>query len=76
MSLQWTFWMWLVWTISFTILKQTKIQLQPATRQGNAMQYIAHSSAEDHKEFLCNKLADMVEAGHWLVLPYGNKKVL
>ena len=35
-----------------------------------AMQYGAHSSAEDHKEFLHNKLADIVEARHWLVLPY------
>ena len=37
-----------------------------------AMQYGAHSSAEDHKEFLRNELADMVEAGHWLVLPYSS----
>jgi hypothetical protein len=34
------------------------------------MQYIAHSSAEDHKEFLHYELADVVKAGHWLVLPY------
>ena len=36
------------------------------------MQYGAHSSADDHKEFLHDKLADMVEAGHWLVLPYSS----
>ena len=35
-----------------------------------AMQYGAHSSARDHKDFLRDELADMVEAGHWLVLPY------
>ena len=35
-----------------------------------AMQYGAHSSAEDHKEFLRDEIADMAEAGHWLVLPY------
>jgi hypothetical protein len=34
------------------------------------VQYWAHSSAEDHKEFLHNKLADMVQAHHRLVLPY------
>ena len=34
------------------------------------MQYGAHSSANDHKDFLRDKLADMVEAGHWLDLPY------
>ena len=37
-----------------------------------AMQYGAHSSAEVYKEFLRDKLADMVEAGHWLVLPYSS----
>ena len=36
------------------------------------MQYGAHSSANDHKEFLRDKLADMVEAGHLLVLKYSS----
>ena len=35
-----------------------------------AVQYRVHSSVEGHKEFLCDKLADMIEAGNWLVLPY------
>ena len=35
-----------------------------------AMQYGSHSSAKDHKDFLHDELADMVEAGHWVVLPY------
>ena len=35
-----------------------------------AIQYRAHSSAGDCKEFLHNELADMVKAGHWFVLPY------
>ena len=34
------------------------------------MQYRDYSSADDHNEFLCNKLADMDKAGHWIVLPY------
>ena len=37
-----------------------------------AMQYGAHSAANDHKEFLRDKLSDMVKAGHWLVLPYSS----
>ena len=37
-----------------------------------AMQYRARSSANDHKEFLRDELADMVKAGHWLVLPYSS----
>ena len=36
------------------------------------MQYGAHSSANDHKDFLHDELTDMVEAGHWLVLPYSS----
>ena len=35
-----------------------------------AIQYRAHSLANAHKDFLHDKLTDMVEAGHWLVLPY------
>ena len=35
-----------------------------------AMQYGAHSSANGHIDFIHDKLVDMVEAGHWLVLPY------
>ena len=34
------------------------------------MQYRAHSSAKAHMEFLCDKLAKIARAGHWLVLPY------
>jgi hypothetical protein len=39
-------------------------------QQGHTMQYRAYSLADDHKEFICNKLADMVKAGHWIVIPY------
>jgi hypothetical protein len=35
-----------------------------------AVQYGSHSSAEAHRDFLRDELADMVEAGHWVVLPY------
>ena len=34
------------------------------------MAYGSHRSAELHQTFLREELADMVEAGHWLVLPY------
>jgi hypothetical protein len=47
-----------------------KTTLSTIAACNKAMQYRAHGSARDHKEFLCNKLADMVEAGHWLVLSY------
>ena len=40
--------------------------------RNEALQCKAHSSANDHKEFLHDKLADIVEAGHWLVLPYSS----
>ena len=48
------------------------LKTPPWTIEGRyeAMQYGAHSLAYDHKEFLRDELADMVEAGHWLVLPY------
>ena len=47
-----------------------KTPLWTIAARDEAVQYRAHSSANDHKEFLHDKLADMVEAGHWLVLPY------
>ena len=39
---------------------------------GKAIQYKAHSSAEDHEDLPCNKLADMVKAGHWVLLSYSS----
>ena len=49
-----------------------KTSLYSIEASDEAIQYGAHSSAEDHKQFLRDELADMVEAGHWLVLPYSS----
>ena len=49
-----------------------KTLLWSIAARDKAMQYGTHSSAEDYKEFLSIKLTDMVEAGHWLVLPYSS----
>ena len=47
-----------------------KTALWTIAAHNEAMKCRAHSSANDHKEFLRDELADMVKAGHWLVLPY------
>ena len=49
-----------------------KTLLWSIAARDKAMQYGTHSSAEDYKEFLRIELTDMVEAGHWLVLPYSS----
>ena len=48
------------------------LKTQPWTiaARDEAKEYGAHSSANEHKDFLHDELADMVEAGHWFVLPY------
>ena len=47
-----------------------KTSLYSIEASDEAIQYGDHSSAEDHKGFLCNELSDMVKADQWLVFPY------